>query len=82
MITGILKKTAKIPGNPAFAAFPLSRILPCFRVLRPPCCRSHYGPLLTGQSESPVQAYANKQTATYRTRAATIVVALYAAKYP
>ena len=33
------------------------------------CCRSHYGPLLTGQSESPVQAYANKQTAAYRTKA-------------
>ena len=37
MITGILEKTTKIPGNPAFAAFPLSRIPPCFRVLRPPC---------------------------------------------
>ena len=33
------------------------------------CCRSHYASLLTGQEESPVQAYANRLTADYLNKA-------------
>ena len=33
------------------------------------CCRSHYAALLTGQEKSPVQAYADAQTALYLAKA-------------